>query len=187
MKLKHLTVATMGLFFGLHEAQADVICSTRAGALSVRSSCRSNEKQVNSSVFGGQQGPMGPQGAPGYSAISQTPCSQAIVGDWSGYLAGSGYADIEHCTITVTASGGVSGGCWQYTSGGKNIPLSGGQITVSNVNGYQTCYISGKFNFSGGINSTIDANMTPDKNNIVGVHWNSAGGLGTFSATRLIK
>jgi len=59
MKLKHLAVATMGLFFGLNEAQADVICSTRAGALSVRSSCRSNETQVNSSVFGGQQGPTG--------------------------------------------------------------------------------------------------------------------------------
>ena len=124
----------------------------------------------------------GTQGAP-----NLTPCNQAVVGDWLGYLAGSAYPDIERCTVSVAQNLSLTGACWQYTGGGKNIPISSGQLTVQTFPGYQTCYISGKFNFSNGVSATLDASTSPDKNNIVGVHWNSAGGMGTFNAVRLIK
>ena len=62
MKVKYLTVAMMALFFGLPEAQADLLCASKAGALSVRGSCKGTEKVVSPSSIGAQ-GPAGPAGA----------------------------------------------------------------------------------------------------------------------------
>jgi len=131
----------------------------------------------------GDQGPIGPSG---YSAINLTPCAQAVVGDWSGYLSGSAYNDLENCIVTVNSNSQLTGYCWDYLKGAK-LNISSGNIAIQTYPGYQTCYISGTINFSKGVTSTIDGMMTPDKNSITGVHWNSIGGNGTFSAVRLIK
>ena len=166
-------------------AKADLVCATRGGTLSVRPYCRTNETPVNPSVFGGTQGP---QGAPGYSAVNLTPCNLAIVSDWSAYLAGSAFNDIEYCHVSVNSAGAISGYCWQYLGGGKKITITSGLISASPTGqGYQNCNVTGKLTFNNGITATVDGTMSPDKNNILGVHWNNAGGDGTFNATRLIK
>ena len=66
MKIRNVTAAMMAALFGLSEAQADVLCATKAGALSVRGSCKATEKVVSPSSIGAQ-GPAGPAGAQGPS------------------------------------------------------------------------------------------------------------------------
>jgi hypothetical protein len=143
----------------------------------------------------GPQGPMGPKGepgiqgepgTPGYSAVNPTPCSQAVVGDWASYLSGSAFNDIESCFVTVNADRSVKGNCWLYLTG-TILNISSGQIEASFFPNYQSCLVTGTIKFANGITSTIDAMMTPDKNSIIGVHWSSAGGDGTFSGVRLLK
>jgi len=134
----------------------------------------------------GETGNQGAAGIPGYSAINPTPCSQAVVGDWAGFLSGSASNDIESCVITVDSNRSIKGYCWDYLRG-VNLNISNGKIETVLFQNYQSCHVSGTINFVSGITATIDAMMTPDKNSIIGVHWNSVGGDGTFSGVRLLK
>ena len=78
----------MAVFFGISEAQADVLCATKAGALSVRGSCKATEKVVSPSSIGAQgaagpagaQGIQGPQGSKGDTGAQGSQGPQGATG-----------------------------------------------------------------------------------------------------------
>jgi hypothetical protein len=184
MKCKKSAVSLImvAAVFGYTQVEAGVLCAKKNGAVFERSSCKQNEREVQAN-----QGPQGPQGVPGLAGIGDATCAEAMVGEWDAYLAGSAFNDIERCSLSISASGTPGGSCWIYLRGGSRVNITGGLIESVEIKGYKSCAISGDIKFSNGIKGTIDATMTPDQNNVIGVHWNTANGDGTFNATRLIK
>jgi len=152
-------------------AQADVLCISKAGKSRVAGSCNANETTF--------QGSGGSTLSPG----GTMPCGQAVLGVWSGYLSGSAYNDLERCSLTVGSGGSISGSCWSYLTA-QTINMSGGVVTVSPL-GTQSCDVSGSINFVNGVTATIKGTLSVDQNGITGVHWNTAGGDGTFNAVRV--
>lgn len=157
---------------------ADLLCAKKTGAVFQRKACLFNETLV--------LGTPGPRGVPGYSAINTTPCNEAVLGKWMGYLAGAGVNDLEACSILVESTGVVTGTCWQYLYGGKTYTITKGSLTIRNSPN-TTCFIDSTIKFDTGITAKIEGGLSPDKNTIIGVHWNGAGGYGTFNAIRVTE
>lgn len=181
-------VTAMLAVFGVSQAQAE-LCATKTGQVFSRAQCKAKE-----TVVPGTPGPMGPAGPAGLAALNYTPCQQAIVGSWGGYLSDANYGDLEYCRINVSSDLKASGWCRIVTNKNAIIKLTGGSITsVPAMNGddqsspFMNCKVDASFTFENGVSATIDSLSTLDKNSLIGLFWNSAKLQGSFSATRIIN
>ena len=175
--------------FGVSQAQAELCANRKTGQVFSRAQCKAKE-----TVVPGTPGPMGPAGPAGLAALNYTPCQQAIVGSWSGYLSDANYGSLENCRINVSSDLKASGWCRLITRNNEVVKITSGSISsVPALNqddqssSFMNCKVNGSFTFENGVNAVIDSLSTLDKNSLIGIYWNSAKLQGSFSATRLIN
>ena len=139
MKFKNLTVAMIAALFGLSEAQADVLCISKAGKSRVASACNAKETTFQGS---GPQGPAGPAGA---SGINNAPCTQGdIAGSvWEVVLFDPIYNQVDNCAIFFDNNGNLlpNSACNQIIgTNTTSINLTQGSMKLAapeNLCGYQ--------------------------------------------------